>query len=134
MKTKPLDGLRSTPLRFGQRDAPIFPRLHTRRLGDKIPDFYWIQVRKRVVYINADYFFVPKDMEGHLQKLYEQYVEWWISEKALARYLRPHVFLSRFHDFVQVKVLREHAQWWIDLLEEAAPFLCDRYDEGISQV
>ena len=123
--------LRSTPARYEGKDFEVFPAIHAPHQTDRVCYYYNIQVYKRYAYLKFDYFFVPEEIQDNLAQLYRQYWEWWANEADAWKVIRPvrSVSLPSFHDYVSVLVAREHAQWWIDLFETAAPLLRDPWKE-----
>jgi hypothetical protein len=116
--------IRTTPTRYRQVDAEMFPRLAARRAATRFPLMFWVKAGPSRVRISADGFFVPPELAERIEETYEQYIDWWFTKGNPARKRAPRSigWGSPFQDFVSVYVLREHAEWWIRLLDGCAPF------------
>jgi hypothetical protein len=82
----------------------------------------------------VDGFFVPDDVASRLAGLYRDYVAWWRTTPERRRFPRDSIGLSDFEnqDFVHLVVLRDHAEWWTRLLNEAAPLTYNRWDRAVA--
>lgn len=116
--------LRSTPESMKSRDHKIFPRLAKSFKERKYPLYYYVRKKQKWTTITVDYFFVPHEIRRNLQRLYRQYIEWLISRPGTKK---NSYYLCNFQDYAGIEVLTEHAPWWIELFESAAPLLVDSY-------
>lgn len=110
--------LRSTRGRCG-RDAALFPMMAFMSSHARVPSYFTVRVGPSRVQIFLDGFFVPEDMSRRLEAIYRDYVDQWLARRnpARRRFPRGGVTMPRFRDAVYLTVLREHAPWWIDLLD-----------------
>jgi hypothetical protein len=105
------------------RDAEVFPALAASRQRQRVPTYYYIVCHGQRVHIIVDAFFVEPELEKRLSDLYHAYVKWWLAKGNPARRcVRGGLVITRFHDYVGLWVLREHAEWWIELFNQAAVF------------
>jgi hypothetical protein len=81
------------------------------------------------VHFNVDAFHVPPEIEEQLRQLYSQYLRWWLYDSDL-RKPRGWVTHSIFNDYAGILVHRDHAEWWIQLFNEAAVFTFNPYPHG----
>jgi hypothetical protein len=80
----------------------------------------------------VDGFFIPDDVATRLAGFYADYIDWWKLPTTPERRWFPRGILALpdFNDYVHLTVLREHAEWWIKLLNEAAPLTYNRWDHA----
>lgn len=116
------------------RDAVTFPGLDAARRARRTPLFYHVTRRPHVTEITVDGFFVPDDVASCLGALYRDYVVWWLATPERRWFPRHPIVLSDFEnqDFVHLVVLRDHAEWWITLLNEAGPLTYNRWDLAVA--
>ena len=114
------------------RDALMFPALDAARQARRAPVLYYITRRPHVTEITVDGFFVPDDVASRLDGLYRDYVAWWKTAPERRWFPGGGIGLSDFdeQDLVHLVVLREHAEWWIKLFNDAAPLTYNRWDRG----
>ena len=117
------------------RNSVLFPALDTARQIRRVPLIYQALPRRYVTEIIIDGFFIPATIADRLSSLYAQYVEWWrLPTTPERRWFPKHgVGLSLFEDFVHLVVIREHADWWVNILNEAAPLTYNRWDLGMNR-
>lgn len=115
--------LRTTPTHFRGKDAELFPCLHARAQLTHAPSCYDVRVYRHRVRLTFDMYYVPERIGFHQAALYRQYVDWWFNAHRKNRPKDGVGYSDCFRDFVAVTVLREHARWWIDLFDAAAPFI-----------
>jgi hypothetical protein len=113
--------LRTTPNRLGLRDVELFPALERTRQRCGYPYTFAIILRHERVHFNVDGFFVELELAKRLTQLYKEYINWWLYDLTL-REPRDWVTHSIFNGNAGIVVHRDHAQWWIDLFNEAAVF------------
>ena len=116
------------------RDAETFPGLDAARRACRTPLFYHLTRRPHVIEITVDGFFVPDDVASRLGDLYRDYVAWWRTTPLWRWFPRHGVALSDFEnqDFIHLVALREHADWWVTLFNEAGPLTYNRWDRAIA--
>lgn len=119
--------LRSTPKRMQSRDDEVFPALAQQREQQGTPHYYYLHTHGKRTFITIDAFFIPMEIEERLNQLYRQYLDWWVTPGNPARRCFRTLYLSNMHDYVNVCVLTEHAQWWIDLFNQAAPLTYNQW-------
>lgn len=115
------------------RDAEQFPALDAARRARRTPTCYSVLKRKHVVEIAVDAFFVSEDVAERLSGLYGDYLSWWRARTTPERrwFPRHGVGIPDFCDFVHLTVLRQHADWWIRLMNEAGPLTYNRWDRAM---
>ena len=121
--------IRTTPDRLGLRDVELFPVLEQARQRCGFPDIFAITMNDGCVLFNVDGFFVERELAERLTELYAQYLGWWLHDLTL-RKPRGWVPYSTFYGCAGIVVHRDHAQWWIDLFNEAAVFTYNPYQGG----
>ena len=118
--------VRTTPKRFQSRDAELFPALDRARRLYGSPDYYSVRGGCSRVFIEIDAFFVAPEIQNRLSGFYQDYARWWFNKSNPARHRAPgSLLIPTFHDYVGIFVLREHAEWWIELFNQAAVFTYD---------
>jgi len=109
-------------------DHKLFPALHESWLRRRVPTYYYISyARKYWVCLDVEGFYVPHDVAERLAGLYHAYADWWFAKENPLRKKAPGLGLPDFHGDAMIIVLREHAPWWIELFNQAAPLLADHY-------
>lgn len=105
----------------------MFPALAEARELRGVPDYYYVRKTRNRVYITLDAFFVEEAVRQRLEELYTAYVRWWGQEARARRQRFPRggVWLCHFNDWTGICVLPEHAEWWIELFNQAAPLTYD---------
>lgn len=116
--------LRSTP-RNTSRDNALFPALAQTYQKIGTPYRFTVKLWRSYAFIVVDGFYIEEPLQENLAALHTQYVHWWGWTETPLRFPRPGIIHQNFHDLVNLLVPRMHAQWWIDLLNETAPFLVD---------
>jgi len=115
--------LRTTPRGMHGRDVILFPEARQAERERGCPRHYAVRVTRLRVCFTFDALFLPPDIELALDRLYRDYLAWWIAKSNPARRRVPSYGLVVFppHDFVMVTVLREHAEWWVGLFRAILP-------------
>jgi hypothetical protein len=115
--------LRSTPKHWRSIDHEMFPRLAERQAATKFPHLFYVRVGPSRVTVTADAFFVPPELAQRIYWTYQWYIDWWFAKENPARKRAPKwLAWGSIKDYVSLVVLREHAEWWIRLLDGCAPF------------
>jgi len=99
------------------RDVTLFPEAREAERERRYPQQYAVRVTRYWVCFTFDALFLPPDIEDALDRLYRDYLDWWLAKDNPERRRFPSrdILVSRPHDFVMVTVLREHAEWWLGL-------------------
>jgi hypothetical protein len=74
--------------------------------------------------VSVDAFFVPADLSRRIEATQRAYLDWWIHPDTPERrwFPRRGLIWGGVRDYVGFHVLREHAMWWVGLLDACAPF------------
>lgn len=127
--------VRTTPRARHCRDPLVFPCADRQRKQIGTPTYYYATVHRRRVSLVIDGFFLPPDYEQQLRDLYEAYLGWWRASNARRR-VAGIAYSLPMRDYLWITVLREHAEWWIGLLDELClyvynPWHCDRESDRL---
>jgi hypothetical protein len=77
--------LRTTRLSMHGRDITLFPEAQRAEGERRCPRHYAIQVTRSRVCFTFDALFLPPDIEAALERLYRDYLAWWIAKGNPAR-------------------------------------------------
>jgi hypothetical protein len=114
--------LRTTPDRYDERDVEVFPAFAHTWHQCRYPHTFAISQGQHYVLFMIGGFYVPGEIEERLRAVYAQYAHWWVHDSGLP-WPRNVILRSTFHNYAGIAVHNDHAQWWVDLFNEAAQFI-----------